>query len=129
MSTISAVAVRTPAAAITSLAKLLEPSIRAAAALGPKQATPASRTASATPATSGTSGPITTRSACQLRASAAAALWIEHVQPVLLGDPRGAGVARCAGQRRDLGVLGHGQHEGVLTSTGPHHQDAHDRQC
>src|SRR5204862_2606864 len=46
---------------------------RAAAADGPKQAMPALRTASATPATSGTAGPTTTRSACQLFASAATA--------------------------------------------------------
>ena len=52
----------TPAASMTSLAKLFEPSIRAAAALGPKTAIPACRSVSATPATSGTSGPTTTRS-------------------------------------------------------------------
>ena len=66
-------AVGTPAAAITSLANAFEPSIRAAAALGPKQAIPAARTASAAPATSGTSGPITTRSARTSPASAATA--------------------------------------------------------
>ena len=52
----------TPAAFITSLAKDFEPSIRAAAALGPNTATPACRSVSATPATSGPSGPTTTRS-------------------------------------------------------------------
>src|SRR5690349_22811885 len=66
-------AVGTPAAAITSLANAFEPSIRAAAALGPKQAIPTARTASAAPATSGTSGPITTRSARTPRDSAATA--------------------------------------------------------
>src|SRR5664280_1260231 len=50
------------AAAITSLAKDLEPSICAAAAGVPKVAIPAARPASAAPLTSGTSGPITTRS-------------------------------------------------------------------
>ena len=54
---------RTPAAVITSLANDLEPSMRAASFVGPKHAMPASRTASATPSTSGTSGPMTTRSA------------------------------------------------------------------
>ena len=68
-----AMAVGTPAAAMTSLAKALLPSSRAACALGPKQAMPASRTASATPATSGASGPTTTRSADSSRASAATA--------------------------------------------------------
>ena len=63
LSTISLVAVRTPAADITSLANDFEPSMRAASFVGPKHAIPAARTASATPSTRGTSGPITTRSA------------------------------------------------------------------
>jgi hypothetical protein len=66
-------AVGTPAAVITCLAKAFEPSIWAACSDGPKQAMPASRTASAAPATSGTSGPTTTRSAAQPTASAATA--------------------------------------------------------
>src|SRR5919199_1778346 len=66
-------AVGTPAAAITCLANDLLPSIWAASADGPKQAVPVSRTASAAPATSGTSGPTTTRSAPQPRATAATA--------------------------------------------------------
>ena len=52
-----------PAAAMTSLANALEPSSRAPAADGPNTGIPAARTASATPATSGASGPTTTRSA------------------------------------------------------------------
>ena len=59
-----------PASAMTCLANDFEPSILAAAASGPKQAIPASRSASAAPATSGASGPITTRSGLSLRASA-----------------------------------------------------------
>ncbi len=55
-------AVATPAAAMTSLAKLLEASSSAAARDGPKQGIPAAVTASATPATRGASGPTTTRS-------------------------------------------------------------------
>src|SRR4051812_18487258 len=66
-------AVGTPAAAITCLAKDLLPSSWAACCEGPKQAMPASRTASAAPATSGTSGPTTTRSAPHSRARAAIA--------------------------------------------------------
>ncbi len=66
-------AVGTPAAVITSLANALDPSSRAASALGPNTAIPLARTASATPATSGASGPITTRSACSSTASAATA--------------------------------------------------------
>src|SRR5690349_5913667 len=45
-----------------SLVKPLDPSSCAAAALGPNTAIPAARSASAAPATSGASGPITTRS-------------------------------------------------------------------
>ena len=55
-------AVGTPARAMTCLANFLEPSMRAAEASGPKHAIPAERTASATPSTSGASGPMTTRS-------------------------------------------------------------------
>ena len=112
---------------MTSFAKVLEPSIRAAAAPGPKQAIPAARTASATPATNGTSGPITTRSARQVRASRTTASGSSHVEPVLLGDGRGAGVAGGARQRRDPGVLRQGQDDGVLTGTGTDDQDAHGR--
>src|SRR4051794_18238869 len=51
-----------PFARHKSLVKPLEPSSWAAEALGPKTAIPALRKPSATPATSGASGPITTRS-------------------------------------------------------------------
>src|SRR3954462_6088159 len=64
-------AVGTPAAAMTCLAKDLLPSSWAASAEGPKQAIPASRTVSAAPATSGTSGPTTTSSAAHPRAASA----------------------------------------------------------
>src|SRR4051794_24599718 len=56
-----------------SLAKALEPSMRAASATGPKHGIPAAASASATPATSGASGPTTTRSTCSRRASATTA--------------------------------------------------------
>ena len=70
---VRAAAVGMPPSAMTCLANALEPSIMAAARAGPKHAIPASRTASAAPATSGTSGPITTRSAASSPASAAMA--------------------------------------------------------
>src|SRR3954471_13124584 len=47
---------------MTSLAKIFEPSSRAASRTGPKQRTEAARSASTAPATSGASGPTTTRS-------------------------------------------------------------------
>src|SRR6476469_2487593 len=62
-----------PLARHRSLVKPFDPSSWAAAALGPNTAMPASRNASATPATSGASGPITTRSIAWLRASATTA--------------------------------------------------------
>src|SRR6476646_220514 len=66
-------AVGTSAQAMTSLAKDLLPSRRAASAEGPKTANPASRHTSATPATSGASGPTTTRSTPCSRATATTA--------------------------------------------------------
>src|SRR5699024_2882384 len=98
----SARAVRTPAAAMTSLANALEPSMRAASADGPNTGTPAARSASDTPATSGTSGPITTRSAPTRRASAVTAAgsvmstsW--HVAWTMPGLPGAAGSSVTAG--------------------------------
>ena len=78
-----AIAVGTPASAMTRLAKAFDPSSCAAAPDGPNVAKPASRSASATPATSGASGPITTRSTASSRArrttsagSVAATTWL-----------------------------------------------------
>ena len=58
----SALPVGTPAASMTSFAKRFEPSMRAPAATGPNAATPIFSSASTRPATSGASGPTTTRS-------------------------------------------------------------------
>ena len=55
-------AVGTPAATMTSLAKAFDASIRAAEAIGPKTSRPAARSASASPAASGASGPTMVRS-------------------------------------------------------------------
>ena len=125
MSTTSLPAVRTPAAAITSLAKDLDPSIRAACLDGPKQAMPAARTASATPSTSGTSGPITTRSAARFCASAVTAsaevtstscCWATAAVPALPG----------ATAKNSTGwVLAQAQQKGVFAGTGSDHEDAH----
>ncbi len=54
--------VGTPAASMIRFANAFEPSSCAAALPGPNTGMPRSRTASATPATSGASGPMTTRS-------------------------------------------------------------------
>ncbi len=66
-------AVGMPAAAMTCLANDFDPSSIAAARPGPKQAMPASASASASPATSGASGPTTTRPGAIERASAVTA--------------------------------------------------------
>ena len=62
-------AVGTPASRMTPFAKSFEPSSCAAAFDGPKTGKPAARNTSAAPFTSGTSGPITTRSTLNFFAS------------------------------------------------------------
>ena len=69
VSQVYASAVGIPAACMMCLAYDLDPSMAAARRLGPKQEIPDARSASATPATSGASGPTTTRSARVARAS------------------------------------------------------------
>ena len=90
-------AVGTPAAAITSLAKALEPSSCAASADGPKQPRcPPSRTASATPATSGASGPDHDQVDAERGRQAGDRLPVERVDGVQRrdrGDARVAGAA------------------------------------
>ena len=110
-----AIAVGTSAAAITSLAKAFEPSRTAASLDGPKQAMPAARTASATPATSGASGPTTTRSTPSSRGEPGDRRAVQRVDVVQGGDPRDARVARGGVHLGDLGVARQGQGEGVLT--------------
>ena len=110
---------------MTSFAKRFEPSIRAAAALGPNTATPPSRSASATPATSGTSGPITTRSIASARASAEQPLGVLRAHRVALsepGDPRVAGRGVQLGQPRALREL---PGKRVLAPARPHDENLH----
>src|SRR5262245_32872254 len=66
-------AVGMPAASMTCLANDFDPSSMAARRPGPKQAMPAARSSSASPATSGASGPTTTRPGAVERASAVTA--------------------------------------------------------
>ncbi len=68
VSQVYASAVGIPAACMMNLANDLEPSMAAARRVGPKHAMPDACSASATPATSGASGPTTTRSAPVARA-------------------------------------------------------------
>src|SRR5205807_10378926 len=60
---VSWAAVGTPASPRTSFIQAFEPSSRAPSAPGPSTRRPAARNRSASPATSGASGPITNRSA------------------------------------------------------------------
>ena len=115
--------VGTPAAAITSLANALLPSIRAAAADGPKQAMPAAVTASATPATSGASGPMTTRLTPSCCASAVTDGGVGRVDRVVVGQQCGARVARRGVHRLHLRIAGQGQHQRVLAAARADHQD------
>ena len=92
----SSAAVGTPAACRTSLAKDFEPSMRAAPALGPKTAVPAARSSSASPATSGASGPITTSSIRKAPGKAQ-----QRLAVVCLNGVTGS-------QRGDAGISGRG---------------------
>src|SRR6476646_856661 len=69
------VAVATPAASMTSLAKTLEPSRTAASRDGPKAGMPRADRSSTSPATSGASGPTKTRSTRSDAAASATAAW------------------------------------------------------
>ena len=111
-----AAAVGTPAAAITSLANALEPSSWAAAPDGPKQAIPRSVTASATPATSGASGPTTTRSTPSDSARSATPGTRHRVDVVQRGDGRHAGVAGGGMHLGDTRIERESAGQGVLTA-------------
>ena len=77
----------TPARNMTCLANFFEPSIWAAWPLGPKHGMPAARTASATPATSGASGPMTTRPMPFSRAHSATATGSASFSSTLVARP------------------------------------------
>ena len=98
-------AVGTPAARITSFAKVFEPSIRAASALGPKTAMPAWRSSSATPATSGASGPMTTRSMPSVAREAEQAVAVVGAHGVAAAERRDARVARARRGARSARAL------------------------
>ena len=123
--TLTAAAVGTPAAAITSLAKAFDPSIRAAAAFGPKTAMPARRSSSAAPLTSGTSGPTTTRSGPTVSArSAMAAGSATSTGCAVASAPVPALPGRDV-QLADAGVAAQRPEQGMFTSTGADDENAH----
>ena len=118
-------AVGTPAARITSLAKLFEPSIRAAAALGPKTATPAWRSSSPTPATSGSfrahDDEVDLERARQVE-QAFAVLGAHGMARPVLGD---AGVSGRRVQLREPFALRELPGECVLAAAGADDEDLH----
>ena len=104
----------TPAATMISLQNALEPSRRAASLEGPKQRIFASESESTTPATSGASGPTTTRSGVMSRAAPRTApgsprssgrVSASRAMPTLPGAHTILGLARRARQRVDDRVL------------------------
>ena len=126
LSTVTAAAVGTPAAAMTSLAKALEPSIRAAAGGRPEADDPGGPHGVGDPGDQRHLGPDHDEVGLPAPSPRpATACGSTQVEPVLLGDRGGAGVAGGAGQRGDGGVLRQGEDMSVLTSTGADDQDAH----
>ena len=94
VSQVYASAVGIPAACMMCLANDLEPSMAAARRVGPKHGMPEACSASATPATSGASGPTTTRSApvararpatCPLSVRSTGCWWASCAMPGLPG--------------------------------------------
>ena len=99
--------------------------MRAASFDGPKQAMPAARTASATPSTSGTSGPMTTRSASELlgeSTTSSPAVMSTSYCSAIVAVPAlpGATASAC-----DLGVSTQREQQRMFTGTGSDYEDAH----
>ena len=119
-------AVGTPRVAITSFANAFEPSIRAAAAFGPNTLRPASRRASPRPATSGASGPTTTRSgsswSTRLTIPSTSSGCASGMHPATAGDP---GVAGGRDHARHGGILREAPAQRVLATPAAHDQDLH----
>ena len=126
MSTISDAAVRTPAAAITSLANPFEPSMRAAAALGPKQAMPGVPHRVGDARDERDLGPDDDEVGRPVLGERGDGGRVPDVDAALFGHGGRARVAGGAGERRDAGVLREREDDRMLTSTGTHHEDAHD---
>ena len=110
---------------MTSFANDFDPSMRAAAALGPKTRKPNRRNASARPSTSGTSGPTTTSSTPSERERPSSALGVVGADRVALGEGGDSRVSRGSmelGQERRLREL---PRERVLTTPRSDDENAH----
>ncbi len=112
---------------MTSLANAFEPSSRAAAPEGPKQGIPAAVTASATPATSGASGPTTTSPAPRLDGQGRDRRAVHRVDVVQRRDVRHARVAGCGVHLGDVRVAGECEDQRVLPPAGTDHESSHRR--
>ena len=117
-------AVGTLAAAMTSLANALLPSSCAAAADGPKTRNPLARRTSATPATRGASGPMTTRSTASRGRDLEDGVGVGDVgQRFAAGDGVDAGVPGGGDDRVDGVVRREGPGQGVLARSGAEDED------
>ena len=125
--TVPSSAVGMPAASQISLVKLLLPSSRAAAAVGPQQAMPAASIASASPATSGASGPGTTRSIALSGRSATRPAMSVRADRHAFGDRGDARIAGRAPQLRQQRAGGDRPAQRVLPPARSDHQHPHRR--
>ena len=101
------------------------PSIRAAARVGPNTATPPRRSVSASPTTSGASGPTTTRSIAELAAEREQSLAVLRAHRVALPEGGDAGVAGRGVQLVELRARGELPGERVLAAARPDDQHLH----
>jgi hypothetical protein len=108
-----------------SLVKPLEPSSRAAAADGPNTLMPPARSASASPATSGASGPTTTRPTPLTLQKAGHCARIVDIQRNDFGIFGDAGIARRAEQRIGQRRFGNRPGQRVFASARADQQDIH----
>ena len=121
----SRAAAGTPAAAMTSFANAFEPSIRAAAALGPKTRKPNRRRASARPSTSGSSGPDDDEIHLERARQAEQPLGVVRANRMALGEVGDARIPRRGVQRRQRRRLRELPDERMLATARPDDEDAH----
>ena len=119
-------AVGMPLRCKSSFAKAFDPSRRAAEAVGPKTTTPRACSASASPPTSGSSGPTTTRSGRRWSTRLTICATSSIAARMALGQLRDAGVPGSRQQARHGGILREPPHERVLATAAADDEDLHD---
>ncbi len=110
---------------MTCFANDFEPSIMAARRLGPKQLSPAPRSASPSPATSGASGPTIDKRRSQRPGQVRHRADVGEIGRVDLGQCGDARVARRRVQAGHAGIGGERPRQRVLTATGAEEEDSH----